>query len=151
MRRAIILLVLLTLAGAAEAQRESRMAAPEGPERPEAPALQGIDALRAEFAAQSGATTIYYGVDSVILSAPARATLSAQAAWIRRHPEVALRIEGYGDVNDTRDHAIAVGARRAAGARDYLLLLGVPTAQLSITSWGKERAGPGRGITILVR
>ncbi len=148
MRRSIGLMVLLTVAGSAGAQRESRMAAPE---TPEAPALQGIDALRAEFAAQSGATTIYYGVDSVILSAPARATLSAQAAWIRRHPEVALRIEGYGDVNDTRDHAIAVGATRAAGARDYLLLLGVRTAQLSITSWGKERAGPGRAITILVR
>jgi hypothetical protein len=29
--------------------------------------------------------------------------------------------------------------------------MGVPAAQLSITSWGKERPGSGRAVTILVR
>ena len=61
-----------------------------------------------------------------------------------------VRIEGYGDGGDTRDHALAVGARRAGEARDYLLLLGVPAAQVSVTSWGKERPGLGRAVTIIV-
>ena len=41
--------------------------------------------------------------------------------------------------SDTRDHALAVGARRAQEVRDYLILFGVPPAQLTATSWGKER------------
>jgi peptidoglycan-associated lipoprotein len=119
--------------------------------QPAQPVLQGIDALRADFAAQSGGTTVYFGSESVILGAPAKAVLVAQAVWLRRHPEVIVRIEGYGDAGDTRDHAIAVGARRAEEARSYLVLLGVPAAQLSATSWGKERPGLGRAVTSLVR
>lgn len=118
---------------------------------PTQPLLQGIDALRADFAAQSGGTTVYFGAESVGLAAPARAVLAAQAAWIRRHPEVVIRVEGYGDSGDTRDHALAVGARRAEEARSYLVLLGVPLAQVSVTSWGKERPGLGRAVTMLVR
>ena len=118
---------------------------------PQQPILQGIDSLRAEFAAQSGGTTVYFGSESVFLGVPARQVLAAQAAWLRRHPEVVVRIEGYGDSGDTRDHALAVGARRAEEARSYLVLLGVPAPQLSITSWGKERPGLGRTVTVLVK
>jgi len=81
----------------------------------------------------------------------AKTMLTAQAAWLRQHPEVSVRIEGYGDPTDTRDHALAVGARRAEETRDQLVLLGVPSAQVSTTSWGKERPGLGRAVTVLVR
>ena len=43
------------------------------------------------------------------------------------------------DARDTRDHALALGERRAAAVRNYLVSLGVPAARLSVTSWGKER------------
>jgi peptidoglycan-associated lipoprotein len=145
MRRALLLLALVS---ASAAQAQLPFLTKRGPAPP---VLQGIDALRADFAAQAGGTTVYYGAGSVILGAPAKASLALQAAWLRRHPEVVVRIEGYGDAGDTRDHALAIGARRAAEARDYLLLLGVPAAQVSITSWGKERPGLGRAVTLLVR
>ena len=147
MRRAVLFLALAASATAAQAQLLPFLQKRGAP----APVLQGIDALRADFAAQSGGTTIYYGAASVVLGAPAKASLALQAAWLRRHPEVVVRIEGYGDAGDTRDHALAVGARRAEEARDYLLLLGVPAAQVSTTSWGKERPGLGRAVTLLVR
>ena len=147
MRKTVLALVLLSLAGGASAQ----LRFPLIRQQPQQPVLQGIEALRAEFAAQSGGTTIYYGAGSVMLGVPARAVLAAQAAWLRRHPEVVVRIEGYGDSGDTRDHALAVGARRAEAARDYLVLLGVPSAQVSATSYGKERPGLGRAVTVLVR
>lgn len=140
------------VASAASAQLPGlRRYTPADHGQPAAPLLQGIDAQRAEFAAQSGGTTVYYGVGSAILGAPAKAVLSAQATWLRRHPEVVVRVEGYGDSGDTRDHALALGARRAEEARDYLLLLGIPSAQVSTTSWGKERSGLGRAVTILLR
>ena len=109
MRKALILAALLSLGASAHAQLPGlRKRAPVQP------VLQGIDALRAEFAAQSGGTTIYFGAENVGLTVPARTVLAAQAAWLRRHPEIVVRIEGYGDSGDTRNHALAVGARRAA-------------------------------------
>jgi len=148
MRKAAFLLALLLGATAAEAQLPFLR---KRDAQPQQALLQGIDALRAEFAAQSGGTMVYFGSESTLLGPPARTALALQAAWLRRHPEVAVRVEGYGDSLDTRDHALAVGARRAEEVRSYLVLLGVPAAQVSTTSWGKERPGLGRAVTVLVR
>lgn len=147
MKRTLVPLALALVASAAHAQIFPLIRSHNVPP----PVLQGIDALRAEFAAQSGGTTVYFGGGSAALGAPATTVLVAQAAWLRRHPELVVRIEGYGDAGDTRDHALALGARRAEEARSYLVLLGVPSAQLSTTTWGRERPGLGRAVTILVR
>jgi len=118
---------------------------------PQAPALLPIDALRADFLAKSGGDTIFFGLNTAILGTPAKASLNAQAMWIRQHPDVVVRVEGHGDSGDTRDHALAIGARRAEEVRDYLVLMGVPAAQVSTTSLGKERPGTPRAQTLLVR
>jgi peptidoglycan-associated lipoprotein len=157
MRRAFVLLALMGSAASAQFPGLSRR-----PSTPPPPLVLGIDGLRAEFAAQSGSDKVYFGGDSAVLTPPARATLAAQAAWLRRHPEIIVRIEGHADPGDTRDHALAVAARRAEEVRDYLVLLGVPAAQLSTVSWGKERiavmgasqdalALNRRAVTVLVR
>ena len=119
--------------------------------QPEQPVLLGVEAMRADFMEKSGSPNVYFGNDSAQLGVPARATLVAQATWLRQHPELVVRVEGHGDPGDTRDHALAVGARRAEEVRDYLVLLGVPAAQLSVTSWGKEQPGPPRTVTVLLR
>jgi peptidoglycan-associated lipoprotein len=130
--------------------------------RPQPPVLMGIDALRAEFVARSGSDRIYFGGDSSVLDPSAKSTLDAQAGWLRLHPQVVVRIEGHADPSDTRDHALAVGARRAQEVRDYLILIGVPAAQLTTVSWGKERVAVmgssdaalalnRRAVTVLVR
>ena len=150
-RRVLLLcapIALANAAGTAQAQFKVPFLAPR---QPPAPLVQGIDALRADFAAQSGGTTVYFGADGVGLNVAARTVLAAQAAWLRRHPEVLVRVEGYGDGGDTRDHALAAGASRAEEVRSYLVLLGVPAAQLTATTWGKERPGLGRAVTMLVR
>jgi peptidoglycan-associated lipoprotein len=146
MRRLLFLCAVSLLASSASAQLPGLRKREPAP-----PVLTGIDALRADFLARSGADTVYFGLDTALLGAPARATLTAQAQWIRQHPDVVVRIEGHGEPNDTRDHALAMGARRAQEVRDYLVLLGVPAAQLSTTSFGKERPGPPRAVTVLVR
>lgn len=150
MRKMVLFIAVAVVAAGAAAQRRLPVIVPLG-RQAAPPALTGIDALRANFAAQSGGTTVYFGNDSVQLGAPARAVLAAQAMWLRRHPEIVVRIEGHADPGDTRDHALAVGARRAEEVRSYLVLLGVPAAQVSAISWGKERPGAGRAVTILVR
>jgi peptidoglycan-associated lipoprotein len=117
--------------------------------RQQPPMPIGIDALRADFIARSGASTIYFVGDSNGLTQQARATLAAQALWLRQHPEVTVRIEGHAALGDTRDHALAVGARRAEEVRQYLVLMGVPAAQLAAVSMGKEEPGPPRAVTVL--
>jgi peptidoglycan-associated lipoprotein len=146
MRKTLLLAALLLVEASASAQLPGLRK-----REPAAPMLTGIDALRADFLAKSGADTVYFGLDTAVLGAPARATLAAQAQWIRQHPEVIVRIEGHGEPSDTRDHALAMGARRAQEVRDYLVLMGVPAAQLSTTSFGKEKPGPPRAVTVLVR
>jgi len=148
MRRAVLLIVALGVSTAADAQLPGLRRRPPVPAQP---VLTGIDAARADFVMKSGADTVYFGQDSALLGAPAKMTLAAQAQWLLQHPEIVVRIEGHGDAGDTRDHALAMGARRAEEARSYLVLLGVPAAQLATTSWGKERPGAGRAVTVLVR
>jgi peptidoglycan-associated lipoprotein len=108
-----------------------------------------IDMLRADFAAQAGGTTIYFASGSAQLSQQAQLILQRQAMWLRQHPSVAVRVEGHGDPADTRDHALALGAERAAQARDYLVLLGTPAAQVSTMTWGKERPAPPSAVTTI--
>ena len=148
MRKALLLIPIALAAGAASAQIRVPLLAPR---QPPAPVLTGIDALRADFQSKSGTDTVYFGADNAQLGPPARAVLQAQALWLLQHPEVVVRIEGHGEVADTRDHALAMGARRAEEVRTALVLMGVPAAQLTTMSWGKERPGAGRAVTILLR
>jgi peptidoglycan-associated lipoprotein len=148
MRKSVALLAALLVATSAAAQLPGLR---KRAVQPAPPVLTGIDALRADFLMRSGADTVYFGQDSALLAVPAKATLAAQAQWLLQHPEVMVRIEGQADPGDTRDHALAMGARRAEEVRSYLVLLGVPATQLSVATWGKERPGVGRVATILVR
>jgi peptidoglycan-associated lipoprotein len=151
MRAILLVSALAFLASSASAQLPGLRKRTGPPVAQQGVPVSPIDALRADFLAQARGDTVFFGVNSAVLDVPTRTKLAAQALWLRRHPEVAVRIEGHGDAGDTRDHALAMGARRAEEVRDYLVLLGVPMAQLSTTSWGKERPGTPRAVTVLVR
>jgi len=146
MRKAILLIAALIAVPASAQLPGLRRRAPA----PQVPVQDPVDALRADFAAQSGGTTVYFAVGSAQLTPQAKVQLQAQAAWLRQHPDVAARIEGHGDPADTRDHALALGAERAAEARNFLMLLGTPAAQVSAITWGKERPGPPSAVTTIL-
>lgn len=141
MKRTSIAIALALLATPAAAQLIRRAPPP--------PVQNPLDVLRADFAAQSGGTIVYFTVGGAQLTPQARTVLAAQAMWLRQHPGVPVRIEGRGDPTDTRSHALALGAERAEQARAYLLLLGVPSSQVTTMSWGKERPGPPSATTTL--
>ena len=148
MRKSLLLLLAILAAVPASAQFPGlRRRDPA----PQVPVQNPIDVLRADFAAQSGGTTVYFAAGSAQLTPQAKVLLQAQAGWLRQHPDVAIRIEGHGDPADTRDHALALGAERAAEARNYLILLGTPAAQVSTMTWGKERPGPPSAVTTIVQ
>jgi len=68
---------------------------------------------------------VYFGYDRYDLSPEARSILERQAAWLRRYSNVRLLIGGNCDERGTREYNLALGARRAAAARDYLVSLGI--------------------------
>lgn len=83
--------------------------------------------------------TVYYSFDSSNLDDPARAVLQKQAAWLERYRNVTLQVQGNADERGTREYNLALGARRAASARDYLVSLGIAPARVTTISYGKER------------
>jgi peptidoglycan-associated lipoprotein len=82
---------------------------------------------------------VFFGYDRFDLSTEARSVLERQASWLRRYPNVRILVAGNCDERGTREYNLALGARRAAAARDYLVSLGVAQNRLETVSYGKER------------
>lgn len=82
---------------------------------------------------------VFFGYDQFDLSAEARSVLERQAAWLRQYPNVRILVAGNCDERGTREYNLALGARRAAAARDYLVSLGVAANRVETVSYGKER------------
>ncbi|SMC41530.1 peptidoglycan-associated lipoprotein Pal [Rhizobium sp. RU36D] len=82
---------------------------------------------------------IFFDTDSSSIRADAQQTLDRQAQWLQRYPNYAITVEGHADERGTREYNLALGARRAATTRDYLISRGVPAQRLKTISYGKER------------
>lgn len=82
---------------------------------------------------------VFFTTDSANLSAEARQTLDKQAAWLGRYTSYRITIEGHADERGTREYNLALGARRAAATRDYLVARGVSGNRMKTISFGKER------------
>jgi peptidoglycan-associated lipoprotein len=67
------------------------------------------------------------------------ATLDRQAQWLNQYPTYQITIEGHADERGTREYNLALGARRAAAARQYLSSRGVAANRINTISFGKER------------
>jgi peptidoglycan-associated lipoprotein len=106
--------------------------------RPPEPGAVGLTAQEA-LAAAAGADRVYFGFDSDVLEPAERDTLRRQAAWLAANPGVQARIEGHADERGTREYNLALGARRAAAARQALIEGGVAAGRITTLSFGKER------------
>lgn len=82
---------------------------------------------------------VFFGYDRFDLTPEARQVLERQAAWLRQYPSVRVLVAGNCDERGTREYNLALGARRSAAARDYLVSLGVDGGRLETVLYGKER------------
>ena len=142
MRRATLsALMILAVGGSGTvaAAQVLRLPIPRVGPRNMPPPPPTIEMMQADMVAKSGSDTVYFAGSGHGLDASAQATLTAQARWLRANPAFRARIEGHADERTPRDFALAIGERRADAVRDFLVLQGVPAAQLTIISWGKER------------
>jgi peptidoglycan-associated lipoprotein len=81
---------------------------------------------------------IYFSFDRYDLEGEARETLKVNADWLKRNPAVRIEIEGHTDERGTNEYNLALGAKRAQAAKDYLITLGISTERLSTISYGEE-------------
>jgi peptidoglycan-associated lipoprotein len=88
--------------------------------------------------ASSPLKEIYFEFDRYDLNPQARATLKADSDWLKANPSARVEVEGHCDERGTNEYNLALGAKRAQAAKDYLVSLGIAAGRLSTISYGEE-------------
>lgn len=82
---------------------------------------------------------VYYDLNEYRLDTDDQDVLKRQAAWLEAYPSVRILVAGNCDERGTREYNLALGERRAAVVKDYLVSLGVDASRVDTISYGKER------------
>lgn len=82
---------------------------------------------------------VFFDYDSAAIDSESQATLEKQAAWLKQYSSINVTVEGHCDERGTREYNLALGERRAAAAKKYLVGLGIAASRISTISYGKER------------
>jgi peptidoglycan-associated lipoprotein len=114
----------------AQAEQDSLRAVREREQRE---AAQNADVMKVL------AATIYYDFDSADLTEAARSLLLAKVPVLQAQPAVHVRITGHTDDRGSSEYNLALGLRRAAEAKAFLVNNGIDASRLSITSMGAEQ------------
>ena len=83
--------------------------------------------------------TVFFAFDSSTLSSEAQAALDTQVAWLKKHDDVNVIVQGHCDDRGTREYNLALGERRANAVKQYLVSQGIEESRISTISYGKER------------
>ncbi len=85
----------------------------------------------------------FFDYDSNDIRSDAQSALTADAATLKQifadFPSATIIVEGHCDERGSAEYNLGLGDRRASGARDFLVQLGVPSDKLKTVSYGKER------------
>ena len=92
-----------------------------------------------EYFARLIGDTVYFEVDQSAITDQSANVLRQQASWLNHNPNFVALIEGHADEQGTREYNLALGARRAAAVRSFLVEQGVADHRLRTVTYGKER------------
>ena len=82
---------------------------------------------------------IHFDFDQYNLRPGDASVLRENAALLKKYPNVKVQIEGHCDERGTVEYNLALGERRANGAKEYLVSLGISQSRISTISYGKEK------------
>ncbi len=84
-----------------------------------------------------------FDYDKATIREDASTVLKSDVGVIRdilaNYPNQKLLVEGNADERGSEEYNLALGDRRARAAQEFLVSMGIPAAQLSLVSYGKER------------
>ncbi len=108
---------------------------------PAKPPTTGAGTLEARLSREVQDALFDY--DSSNIREDARGALTKDAESLKSifndFPNASIIIEGHGDERGSAEYNLGLGDRRASAAKDFLVLLGVPSDKLKTISYGKER------------
>jgi peptidoglycan-associated lipoprotein len=81
----------------------------------------------------------YFDLDKADIRSDARAALAKTADFLRNYPQVKVVVEGHCDERGSTEYNLALGDRRAAAVKQYLVSLGIGADRMSTVSYGKEK------------
>jgi len=81
---------------------------------------------------------VFYELDAAELDELGRATVTANAALMKKYPTWVVTVEGHCDERGTAEYNLALGERRAVAVKTYLVSLGIAPDRVRTVSYGKE-------------
>jgi len=113
------------------------VAAAAKPTYPDAATRARIDQLLARI------EDAYFDYDKHTLRADAVKALQSDSTELRDilkdYPAYKLTIEGHADERGSAEYNMQLGQARAESAKNYLVQVGIPSDQLGLVSYGKEK------------
>lgn len=85
------------------------------------------------------AAPVYFAYDQSDLSPDARRNLDTKAPILNGSPALRLRLAGHTDERGSDEYNLALGQRRAAAAKRYLVERGIDAGRFDLVSYGEER------------
>jgi peptidoglycan-associated lipoprotein len=92
-----------------------------------------------ELNAERPLANVFFDYDESVVRDEARGPLQRNADWLRRWTSTRITIEGHCDSRGSSEYNIALGDRRAAAVKEYLINLGIPADRILTVSKGKEQ------------
>jgi len=85
----------------------------------------------------------YFDYDKATLRSDAIESLRKDSTELRDilrdYPDYKLTVEGHADERGSAEYNMALGQARAEAAKTYLVNVGIPSQQLGVVTYGKER------------
>jgi peptidoglycan-associated lipoprotein len=81
---------------------------------------------------------IHFGYNDYTIQPQDNDILRANADWLQQNRTTRVQVEGHCDERGSEEYNIALGAKRAQAAKDYLQTLGINADRISTISYGKE-------------
>ena len=91
-----------------------------------------------ELNAKKPLADVLFDLDMQQIRDDAKPILQKDADWLKKWTSTKVMVEGHADSRGTAEYNLALGERRAAAVRDYLVNLGIPAARITVVSKGKE-------------
>ena len=83
--------------------------------------------------------SIFYDFDSSKIKPEYQPIVNAHGRFLKKYPEVRVRIEGNCDDRGSREYNIALGQSRAEQIKQAFVVLGARPDQIDVVSYGAER------------
>ncbi len=86
-----------------------------------------------------GSQDIYFAYDQSTLDEKAKSVLAKKAEYLVRNTDIQVTVEGHCDERGSNEYNLALGERRAASVKKYLVTYGVKESMINTITFGEEK------------